>query len=120
MAVGGRGTMENLQSKLANEMSQGKTKGIFKITALMRKYEEEDETYYVAECLEIPGCVADGETEDLAVKALNEAVNACISVIFEDCLKMAAERSSSDRDFVGITSQREMQFAVPELQYAYA
>ena len=109
--------MENLQSKLTDEMCQGRVEGKYTLTALMRKYEEDGQTYFVAECLEIPGCVADGETEDEAANHLNEAMHACVKVIFEDCLKMAKSRSMT-RDFVGITSQRTVEFFAPELLHA--
>lgn len=110
--------MENLQSKSSDEMCQGRMEGKFSLTMLMRRYDEDGETYFVAECLEIPGCVADGETEDIAADNLNEAMKACVGVIFEDCLKMAKSRALPRRDFVGITSQRTVEFSAPELQYA--
>lgn len=91
---------------------------IVSLTMLMRKYEDNGETYYVAECLEIPGCVADGNTEDEAASKLSEAIRTCVEVLFEDSLKLAAKGAAPDRDYVGITSQRRVQVAMPELRVA--
>ena len=88
------------------------------LTMLMRKYEDNDETYYVAECLEIPGCVADGDTEDKAAENLADAIRLCVQVLFEDSLRLAAKGAAPDRDYVGITSQRKVQVALPQLRVA--
>jgi len=42
---------------------------------------------YIAECLELPGCMAQGETENEAKTNIVDAIEACISVLLEDALK---------------------------------
>ena len=39
---------------------------------------------YVAKCLDIPGCVSQGETRDEAVANIHEAIAMCLDVIQED------------------------------------
>lgn len=110
--------MSTLQSSLSGSAQPNKVEGKVSLTMLLRKYEDNGETYFVAECLEIPGCVADGQTEDEAANNLNGAIQACVEVIFEDSLKLAAKGAAPDRDYVGITSQRTVKVAIPELRVA--
>jgi len=42
---------------------------------------------YIAECLELPGCMSQGETEDEAKANIVDAIESCISVLIEDCIK---------------------------------
>ena len=44
-----------------------------------------EEKVFVAECLEIPGCVSEGDTLEEAKANIRDAVRACLSVMFEDC-----------------------------------
>jgi predicted RNase H-like HicB family nuclease len=44
-----------------------------------------EEKVIVAECLEIPGCVSEGDTLEEAKANIRDAVRACLSVMFEDC-----------------------------------
>jgi predicted RNase H-like HicB family nuclease len=39
---------------------------------------------YIAECLEIPGCLAQGETLAKATVNIQDAIADCLSVLFED------------------------------------
>jgi len=41
---------------------------------------------YIAECLELPGCMSQGETEDEAKANIVDAIESCISVLIEDCI----------------------------------
>jgi predicted RNase H-like HicB family nuclease len=41
---------------------------------------------FTAECVEIPGCCSEGETEVEAETNIRKAIDACLSVIFEDSL----------------------------------
>jgi predicted RNase H-like HicB family nuclease len=65
-----------------------------------------EENVFVAECLEIPGCVSEGETLEEAEANIRDAVRACLSVMFEDCVRVAARHSSVPISYVGISSQR--------------
>lgn len=109
--------MSNLQNEVL-EIAHPNAAGKVSLTMLMRKYEDNCETYYVAECLEIPGCVADGGTEDEAAANLSAAIQTCVEVLFEDSLRVAAKGAAPDRDYVGITSQRRVQVTLPELRVA--
>jgi predicted RNase H-like HicB family nuclease len=40
---------------------------------------------YVAQCLDIPGCVTQGGTHDEALANLHDAISLCLQVIMEDC-----------------------------------
>jgi predicted RNase H-like HicB family nuclease len=42
---------------------------------------------YIAECLELPGCMSQGETEEEAKENIVDAIESCISVLVEDYLK---------------------------------
>jgi predicted RNase H-like HicB family nuclease len=65
-----------------------------------------EEKVVVAECLEIPGCVSEGETLEEAEVNIRDAVRACLSVMFEDCVRDAARHRSVSTSYVGISSQR--------------
>jgi predicted RNase H-like HicB family nuclease len=41
---------------------------------------------YTAECIDLPGCCSEGETEQEAEANIRKAIDACLSVIFEDSL----------------------------------
>ena len=53
-----------------------------------------EEKIFVAECLEIPGCVSEGETLAEAEANIRDAVRACLSVMFEDCVRDATKHRS--------------------------
>jgi predicted RNase H-like HicB family nuclease len=65
-----------------------------------------EEKVFVAECLEIPGCVSEGDTLEEAETNIRDAVRACLSVMFEDCVRDANRRRSVSPSYVGISSQR--------------
>ncbi|MFZ1085860.1 MAG: type II toxin-antitoxin system HicB family antitoxin [Terracidiphilus sp.] len=65
-----------------------------------------EEKVFVAECLELPGCVSEGDTLEEAEVNIRDAVRACLSVIFEDCVRDAARRRSLSTSYVGISSQQ--------------
>jgi predicted RNase H-like HicB family nuclease len=76
------------------------------------------ESGYVAECLEIPGCISEGETKEEAEANIKDAVRGCLSVIFEDCIREISLRRSKSISYVGISSQETVRVTVPELQFA--
>lgn len=47
---------------------------------------EEDSTF-IAKCLDIPGCVSEGATREEALRNIRDAINLCLSVIREDASK---------------------------------
>jgi predicted RNase H-like HicB family nuclease len=65
-----------------------------------------EEKVFVAECLEIPGCVSEGDTLKEAEANIRDAVRSCLSVMFEDCVRNAARHRSVSTSYVGISSQR--------------
>ena len=74
------------------------------LTLVFREVPEEK--IFVAECLELPGCVSEGDTLEEAEVNIRDAVRACLSVIFEDCVRDAARRRSLSTSYVGISSQQ--------------
>jgi predicted RNase H-like HicB family nuclease len=45
----------------------------------------------VAECLDIPGCLSQGDTEEEAKANIINAIEACLSVMFEDRMLATSE-----------------------------
>ncbi len=69
---------------------------------------------YVAECLEIPGCLAQGDTEAEAMLNIQDAIADCLSVLFEDTLNGAmAARSLSDVTFTDVAKQTVIRVSSP-------
>jgi predicted RNase H-like HicB family nuclease len=81
------------------------------LNVVVRKGED---GYFVAECLEIPGCMSQGQTEEEAVKNALDAIKACLGVMLEDFLKRA--RQSAPTNLVGIEKQEVFRVAPPELE----
>ena len=50
--------------------------------------EKDDEGRYVAECLDLPGCLSEGETLEDALENINEAIIGCM----KSRLKSAGEK----------------------------
>jgi predicted RNase H-like HicB family nuclease len=80
-----------------------------------------EEKVFIAECLELPGCVSEGDTLEEAETNIRDAVRACLSVIFEDCVRDAARRRSVSTSYIGISSQQTIQVtANPTLELRVA
>ena len=47
-----------------------------------------EDGWYLAECLDIPGCMSQGRTERDVRANIADAINSCLSVIVEDQLKL--------------------------------
>ncbi len=62
-------------------------------------FHDTGEDGYVAECLEIPGCLAQGETEAEAIENIQDAIRSCLLVLLEDALADV----TAHRDLGGIT-----------------
>lgn len=79
----------------------------FTLNLVFKEIDGEDGHYFVAECLEIPGCVSQGDTHDEADRNIRDAVSACLSVIFEDRMRRLMEWPG-ERDLRGISSQTRL------------
>ena len=63
--------------------------GLFNFSVVFEEHEDDGDRYVVAECLELPGCVSQGATRAEAAANIEDAMRACLSVVFEDSLKRA-------------------------------
>jgi predicted RNase H-like HicB family nuclease len=70
--------------------------------------EDKEEGGFVAECLDMPGCVSEGETEEEAVKNIKKAIHACLDVIFEDSVREVMRNRHLSASYVGISDQRRI------------
>ncbi len=43
-----------------------------------------EDGYVIAECLEIPGCLSQGKTQEEALENIQDAVRDCLTVMLED------------------------------------
>lgn len=51
-----------------------------------------EDGYWVAECSSLPGCVSQGETKELAISNIKDAIDVWIAVQEEDGLPVPEER----------------------------
>lgn len=87
------------------------------MTVVLREFVEESSKYFVAECLEIPGCISQGDTEEEARKNIELAVRECLSVMLEDCMKQSMAHRQMP-DLTNIKSQRRLSVrTMPQLEY---
>jgi predicted RNase H-like HicB family nuclease len=54
-------------------------------------YKDED-NYWIAECPSLKGCVSQGETKEIAIMNIKEAINGYIKALEEDNLPAPAEK----------------------------
>jgi predicted RNase H-like HicB family nuclease len=54
-------------------------------------YQGED-NFWVAECPSLPGCISQGETKELAITNIKEAIRLYIEVLEEDNLPVPEEK----------------------------
>jgi predicted RNase H-like HicB family nuclease len=94
----------SLKSKVSEFVKGENSSPDLTFTLVFREVPEEE--VFVAECLEIPGCVSEGDTLEEAEANIRDAVRACLSVMFEDCVRDAASHRSSSTSYVGISSQK--------------
>ena len=93
------------------ELMKGRS---FDLTAVFHSCEEEGG--FIGECLEIPGCMAQGETEQEVEANLREAINECLSVMFEDLLReTACSRKLNMVNFTQISRQETLTIREPHL-----
>jgi len=89
------------------------------VNVVFRKISEDGEEYVVAECLEIPGCVSQGVTQEEAELNIKDAMAACLSVMCMDAVKRVMD-CPINRDLRGISSQRRLTISQPEPELQYA
>jgi predicted RNase H-like HicB family nuclease len=92
---------------------------LVEVTVLFRNFSDESGDYVVAECLEIPGCISQGETQAEAEANIKDAMESCLIVMCADAMKRTLE-CRTDRDLRGISGQRRMTISQPPPQLAYA
>lgn len=56
----------------------------------------EEDGVYVAQCLDIPGCVSQGYTRDEALANIHDAIAQCLEVIKEDTHESKGPPSSAE------------------------
>ncbi len=75
------------------------------LTIVVKEVVEENlASYFVAQCVELPGCVAEGDTEEEARTAMQSAMSSCLSVLFEDSIRQLTGRTPPP-DLRGVSSQ---------------
>lgn len=72
-----------------------------------------EDGYFVAECLEIPGCMSQGKTQEEAIKNAQDAIKACLGVMLEDFVKQSRQNLPN---LVGIQKQETFRVSPPELE----
>jgi predicted RNase H-like HicB family nuclease len=72
---------------------------------------------YIAECLELPGCMSQGDTEDEAKENIVDAIESCISVLVEDYLKSNIIDRATD---FGNVERQETLVLDPQVREAFA
>jgi predicted RNase H-like HicB family nuclease len=73
----------------------------------------DDGGFFIAECLEIPGCMSQGKTEAEAMNNARDAIKACLGVMLEDFVRRSRR---SLPNLVGIQKQETFRLAPPELE----
>ena len=51
-----------------------------------------EDGYWVAECPSLPGCISQGETKEIAIKNIKEAIEGYIKALKEDGLEVPPEQ----------------------------
>lgn len=51
-----------------------------------------EDSYWVAECTSLPGCISQGETREEAIRNIREAIEGYIAALEEDGLQVPEER----------------------------
>lgn len=54
-----------------------------------------EDGYWVAECLNLPGCISQGKTKEEAIANIREAISGYIAALEEDGLPVPEERSET-------------------------
>lgn len=108
-----------LRSDISTAMLSGERAGENQLTVVFREFNEDSKQYFVAECLEIPGCISEGDTVEEAAINIQKAIQLCLEIIYRDCLTRLME-CRTNPDLRGISSHRRMKISSPQSQIAYA
>lgn len=76
--------------------------------------EDREEGGYIAECLDMPGCVSEGDTRDEALANISDAISSCLDVIVEDCLREVMLSRRLNTSYVGISEQHTVKIRSKE------
>jgi len=68
---------------------------------------------FIAECLELPGCMSQGDTEDEVKANIVDAIESCLSVLLEDAIKANMIDRATD---VGNFEKRETLVVDPQVR----
>jgi predicted RNase H-like HicB family nuclease len=80
------------------------------VTVVVHEYPGEG---FVAECLEIPGCLSQGETEAEALANIQDAIDSCLKVLVEDALnEVTSKRELGEINFTDISKQRRVRLRI--------
>ena len=74
-----------------------------------------DDGYIVAECIQLPGCMSQGKTEEEAVANIRDAIESCLAVRLQMLLQ---ESCQLPPDLVGIEAQQNFRIKPFELVHA--
>lgn len=85
-----------------------------KLTVALRHGED---GYIVAECIDLPGCMSQGKTEEEVRKNIVDAIQSCLAVRIEELLR---ESRTIPPNLVGIEAQETFQVKPPELELVAA
>lgn len=89
-------------------------KGNLTLNVVFRECSGPDEDGgFIAECVELPGCVSQGDTFEEAESGIRDAIQSFLSVMLEDCIANAAGKYT--RNMVGISRQETFSVAPPQL-----
>jgi predicted RNase H-like HicB family nuclease len=104
---------------ISNSVCRGERMPDVQLTLVFREVKDEGDVYFVAECLEIPGCISQGATQEQAERNIDDAIKSCLMVMYSDALKRLMD-SPYERDLRGISAQRRLILSqpLPELQPA--
>ena len=111
--------MTPLCDDISNSVIRGGRMPDVQLTLVFREIRDEGSVYFVAECLEIPGCVSEGASQEEAEQNINDAITSCLMVMYSDALKRLMD-SPFRGDLRGISSQRRLTIKQrePQLQLA--
>ena len=85
-----------------------------KLTVALRHGED---GYIVAECIDLPGCMSQGKTEEEVRKNIVDAIQSCLAVRIKELLR---ESRTFPPNLIGIEAQETFQVRPPELELVAA
>ena len=101
-----------MSDSVAQAIMTEKTSGV--LTVIFHECEEGGVT---AECIELPNCFSEGETQEEAEQNIRDAMDACLSVIFEECLdRLRASVDFGRVHMSRVSKQETFNVQIPRLQ----